>query len=366
MYTKFSANSKLEKFSYKENLNWKRVGKFVSIIFSGVTILFAMSIYFQENELYKNELQTEIGKVYLNSNDIVELEDKIEEILNSYNLNIISKTDSNNCSYSNLFELSDNMLVICYKTKQIEVAYDGFTKSKILIYNRYYILSYSIIVTIFITLFFIASNSYLLKKIEINVNKENLLSLIDSRLDSINTALITFKLGKIDSDIKELYFLCAEFIKIDPQNFFSIESKIMKQINVAKNIYLNNQASKLFILFKELEIHYLHIIKNYKSLFSRYFLMLTSKNFTSTYQLSLFILFFTLSTSIHLRLFYEIPRNTNESLMFYITQVFNIFSNLGGELEFVTTVEFLFSIYLQLIGIIFLGILIGIINKEIR
>lgn len=178
--------------------------------------------------------------------------------------------------------------------------------------------------------------------------------------------LLNYTLSNFNNTLDKLYDYSIMFIDLSPQNLHLIETKLKKLIETAKTLYLDDQANSIHLLAKEIEIYYYKKVKKNSKLVSSYFMMITSRYYTSKSQLWLFILFFGLINAFYLMKIYEIPRFVDNSFIYYLAQVMSILSNLGWSIDFATNFEYWYLIVLQLVWVIFFWILLWIITKEIK
>gem|GEM_PF-4114720 len=192
---------------------------------------------------------------------------------------------------------------------------------------KYYLFT-SVLTAFFMTLLLYFASRRTFKQVVGKVTKKEMLPLIKNTVDDLNNMFLTYSLGNFDKTLDKLHVYSELFLKTDPQNYYMIESKIKKLMDNARYHYLSDHARKIYLMSKELELKYYIVTRQYGHIFTNYFLLLTSKHFTSSYQLFIFLTFFCILSGIFLKNLYEIPRNIDENLLFYITQAINVISNL--------------------------------------
>lgn len=362
---------------YSFSSDTKKIYKFD---FYGIVYIFVLSfamsffvlislIFFQLRHFVSPSVEWLRDKVvssYIASNQFDVMDNKIRKYLKGKNIEI-EDSKYEVCTKWSKVLVTTNEIYLCLNKQALVYNIKIITDTNIIFVKelKYYLLT-SFLTAFFITLLLYSASKRTFKKVIWAVTKKEMLPLIKITIDDLNNMFLAYNLENFDKTLDKLYVYSELFLKTDPQNYYILESKIKKLMDNAHYHYLSDHARKIYLMSKELELKYYIVTKQYGHIFTNYFLLLTSKHFTSSYQLFIFLTFFCILSGILLKSLYEIPRNIDEGLLFYITQAINVISNLWWELKFSTDVEYIYSIYLQTSGIIVIGILVWVVNKEIK
>ncbi len=332
-------------------------------------IIFTGFVYFQLKYFISpsiKSLRNEVVSSYISSDKFDIIDNKIRKYLKQKNIEI-ENFDYKVCNEKTKVQVDGDRIYLCLG-KEALVYNIRIIKNTNIVFLReleYYIYT-SVLTAFFLTLLLYSASKRTFRKISGTYTNKEILPIINSIIDELNNMFLSYNLENFDRKLNKLYTYAELFLKNNSQNYYILESKIKKLMDNARYHYLSNQARQIFLMSKELELKYYILTRQYTHIITNYFLLLSSRHFTSAYQLFLFLIFFTIFSWILLKTLYEIPRNIDETFLFYITQAFNIISNLWWELEFKTNIEYIYSIYLQTAGVIYMGILVWIVNKEIK
>jgi len=226
---------------------------------------------------------------------------------------------------------------------------------------------YMLLISILIVVFLYTTESKIFQNPNyIPIERDRIILFINSTINEINNMLLNYTLSNLDGALSKLYDYSIMFMDADPENYYMIEWKMRKLIETAKTMYFDTQANDIYLVMREIEIHYFKLRMMTWKIFGSYFLMLTSRYYTSKIQLGLFIMFFAFINAVYLKEIYEIPRFLNNSFIYYLSEVTSILSNLWWDISFITSTEYIYNIIIQLIWLVFFGILLWIITKEIK
>ena len=332
-------------------------------------LIFTSLIYFQLRHFISPSvdwLRTSIVSTYIANDKIDLIDNQVKKLLHDKNIEILDARYEACTKWSRVL-VDTNEIYMCLNKEALVYDIKIITDTNVIFLKqlKYYLFT-SMLTAFFITLLLYSASKRTFKKVVWEVTRKEMLPIIKNTIDDLNNMFLTYNLENFDKTLDKLHVYSELFLKTNDQNYYILESKIKKLMDNAHYHYLSDHARKIYLMSKELELKYYILTKQYGHIFTNYFLLLSSKHFTSSYQLFIFLTFFCILSGVLLENLYEIPRNIDENLLFYITQAINVISNLWWELSFTTDVEYIYSIYLQMSGIIFIGILVWVVNKEIK
>lgn len=349
------------------NFNTRIFAKVFIVSFLFCFIILFVSFFSQYKNVFLSELNNSLNDIYVSSNNTNELKSSIEWLLNSYNIKYVLWSENQVCKSNDQILINEKILNVCFNKKELNYNLTLSKDYSFVIKELLFSIPYIILISLISLFFLYLSNSKIFRKVTyFLVERDKIFYFVNSSINDINNMLLNYTLSNFDNSLNKLYDYSVMFLDLSPDNLHLIESKLRKLIETARALYLDEYANQIYLLSKEIEIYYFKLKKDKKSLFSSYFLMITSRYYTSKLQLWMFILFFALINTFYLKTLYEIPRFINNSFLFYLSEVFSILSNLWWSISFSTDIEYLYNIILQLIWVVFFGLLLWIITKEIK